>query len=222
MTKEELRQELLKAGIDAPKWNITKDELQEMYDGLHIHRRTVMPTEPTEPGEPGEPIDPNAPVEPVDPNAPPTEPTEQPTGDEDFDKLLGNIKGADIPHPKTPIEKPIFEKTKRKSKKGDSSSDSFRIEGYILLLMVDVLFPFAFAFANNMLDKKHKIEAPELQLAEKDFNKLEPLANQAADYMAVNLNPIAGFFIVAAFMYGNNLISIRMQIDMKNGSSKVL
>jgi hypothetical protein len=32
--------------------------------------------------------------------------------------------------------------------------------------------------------------------------------------MSVNLNPIAGFFIVAAFMYGNNLISIRMQMDI--------
>jgi hypothetical protein len=43
------------------------------------------------------------------------------------------------------------------------------------------------------------------------------LANQAADYMAVNLNPIAGFFIVAAFMYGNNLISLRVQMDISGG-----
>jgi hypothetical protein len=65
-----------------------------------------------------------------------------------------------------------------------------------------------------MVDKKHKkLMASDLQLSEKDFNKLEPLADQAADYMSVNLNPIAGFFLVSAFMYTNNMIVIKMTVE---------
>jgi hypothetical protein len=134
----------------------------------------------------------------------------------EFDELLGKIGSASAPEPSTFTgEKPLFEKTRRKKKKGESSPDSFRVEGYVLLLVTDTIFPFAFAFINNALDKRVKVQADELQLADKDFAKLEPLADQAADYMSINLNPIAGFFLVAAFMYSNNLIMIRTSKEPK-------
>jgi hypothetical protein len=134
------------------------------------------------------------------------------TGD-DFDELLGKVSGASAGQPKDKGPQPLITKEKRKRKKGESSPDSFRIEGYILLLATDTAFPTILAFINNMVDKKHrKITADELRLAEKDFNKLEPLADQAADYMTVHLNPIAGFFIIATFMYANNIIAVKMEI----------
>ena len=138
--------------------------------------------------------------------------TEQTKGTTDeFDELLGKINGAEAGTPKEKVVKPIITKEKRKRKKGESSADSFRIEGYILLLATDTLFPTLLAWVNNMVDKKHKkLMASDLQLAQKDFDKLEPLADQAADYMSVNLNPIAGFFLVSAFMYTNNMIVIKM------------
>ena len=143
-----------------------------------------------------------------------TEPEVEPeveTKTDEFDELLGKISGAEAGTPKEKVVKPIITKEKRKRKKGESSADSFRIEGYILLLATDTLFPTLLAWVNNMVDKKHKkLMASDLQLSEKDFNKLEPLADQAADYMSVNLNPIAGFFLVSAFMYTNNMIVIKM------------
>ena len=133
---------------------------------------------------------------------------------DEFDELLGKISGAEAGTPKEKVVKPIITKEKRKRKKGESSADSFRIEGYILLLATDTLFPTLLAWVNNMIDKKHKkIMVADLQLSEKDFNKLEPLADQAADYMSVNLNPIAGFFLVSAFMYTNNMIVIKMSAE---------
>jgi hypothetical protein len=150
-------------------------------------------------------------------------PVEEKPGEEkpadQFNELLGKIEGAEAP-PKTKRErKPVIEKTTRKKKKGESSPDSFRVEGYILMLVVDTVFPFAFSTINNMLDKRIKIQSYDLALNDKDFKKLEPLADQAADYMAVNLNPIAGFFLVATFMYGNNVINLRMQVEnnLKSG-----
>ena len=63
-----------------------------------------------------------------------------------------------------------------------------------------------------MIDKKHKqIEPTELQLDQKSFDKLEPLADQAADYLSFNINPVAGFFIASSLMYANNMIAIKMK-----------
>jgi len=139
--------------------------------------------------------------------------TDEPETDQ-FDELLGKISGAEAGTPKEKVVKPIITKEKRKRKKGESSADSFRIEGYILLLATDTLFPTLLAWVNNMVDKKHKkLMASDLQLSQKDFDKLEPLADQAADYMSVNLNPIAGFFLVSAFMYTNNMIVIKMSAE---------
>jgi hypothetical protein len=212
MTKQEL--------IDALQGKVefstrqSKAELQDLYDKLHVHK--VEPVVPFKevPGEeetPGEEL-------PGEETPGEETPGEEKPGEEkpdatDFDELLGKIEGADIPHPKEKVDKPLIEKTKRKRKKGESSPDSFRMEGYVLLLLVDTVFPFALAWINNMLDKKVKVDSSDLILSEKDFAKLEPLADQAADYMAVNLNPIAGFFIVASFMYGNNLLTLRLQLN---------
>jgi hypothetical protein len=141
------------------------------------------------------------------------EPEVEPEKDQ-FDELLGKISGAEAGQPKEKVVKPIITKEKRKRKKGESSAESFRIEGYILLLATDTLFPTLLAWVNNMVDKKHrKLMASDLQLSQKDFDKLEPLADQAADYMSVNLNPIAGFFLVSAFMYTNNMIVIKMTVE---------
>jgi hypothetical protein len=138
------------------------------------------------------------------------------SGTDSFEELSARIKAAEAPKEKKIIpDDPLVTRTRRKKRKGQSDPDSFRIEGYILMLVTDTVFPFTFAFINNMLDKRHKIEAHRLSLDDKDFAKLEPLADQAADYMNVNLNPIAGFLLVSTFMYGNNLMNVRMQMTAK-------
>ena len=62
-----------------------------------------------------------------------------------------------------------------------------------------------------MVEKKFSINAHELNLTNEQFKKVEPLADQAADYLSVNINPIAGFAIVCAFMYGNNIMMVRAE-----------
>jgi hypothetical protein len=132
-------------------------------------------------------------------------------GSDDFDVLLGKISSAEGQPKAEKKETPLITKEKRKRKKNESSAESFHVEGYILLLAVDTLFPTILAVVNNMVDKKHKkLIASDLALAQKDFDKLEPLADQAADYMTVHLNPIAGFFLIASFMYANNMIVAKM------------
>ena len=198
MTRAEIVEALKRANVDFDA-RANKVTLQGIYDRLHVHReRPII-----------------APVKPAG------EPAGEPTGDplppaDEFDELLGKISGAKAPEPKQAFDfdgKPLIEGTKRKRKKGESSPESFRVEGYVLLLVTDTIFPFTLAFLNNIIDKKVKVEMTQLQLCENDFKKLEPLADQAADYMSINLNPIAGFLLISTFMYANNLISVRMQIE---------
>ena len=214
--------------------NATKPELEEIYAGLHVHsipepepekesEKTPEPEPEVEEQPEPEKEPENAPEEPnTEENEPPETPEEEKEPDEektptvgqsDFDELLGKVKAADIPKTEKKIEKPIIEKTSKRRKKGESSPDSFRMEGYILLLIVDTVYPVTLAFLNNLFDKKLKIEATDLKLEEHDFKKLEPLADQAADYMSFNINPIAGFALVSTFMYANNLLALRVTMS---------
>ena len=78
-----------------------------------------------------------------------TDEPEVKTETDEFDELLGKISGAEAGTPKEKVVKPIITKEKRKRKKVESSADSFRIEGYILLLATDTLFPTLLAWVNN-------------------------------------------------------------------------
>jgi hypothetical protein len=214
MTKNELLDAIRLSGADV-KIRVSKDELQEIYDGLHVHQKPEPEPEPViepkkKPVPEPEPEPEPEPVPEPEPEPEP-EPVPEPAVDS-FDDLLGKIKGADIPHSTAKPEKPLIEKTRKKRTKKESSPDSTRIEGYVLLIIVDTIFPLGMAWVNNMLNKKKRVEADQLRLAQKDFDKLEPLADQAADYMSININPIAGFFLVASFMYANNLIAIQLGI----------
>ena len=197
MTRTELLKGLREAGVKV-KRGLTVDELQDAYDNRPVVEPSLL----------DDPIIGETPLS----EEKKEDSTVKDETDDSFTELLGKIEAADIPVEKEAVEKPLVEKTKRRRKKGESSAESFRVEGYVLLLVTDTIFPFSFAFLNNLLDKKVKVNASDLQLTEKDFNKIEPLADQAADFMAVNLNPIAGFFLIASFMYANNLLALRMQL----------
>lgn len=217
MTKRELHDHLISNGQNVD-YSLTKSELQEIYDRLIVSDPDKVKPEPAP--APAPPPAPAPEPEPKpgehEPGEPETEETESEPGEpgkDSFDELAGRIKNAKVPEEKNKVKKPIVERTRKKARKGTSDPDSFRVEGYVLLLVTDTVFPFALSAINNMLDKRLRVNASDLQLNEKDFAKLEPLADQAADYMAVNLNPIAGFLLIATFMYGNNLINLRMQMD---------
>jgi len=60
-----------------------------------------------------------------------------------------------------------------------------------------------------MIDKKTKIKGSELMLSDAQIKKLEPLADQAADYLSINLSPVWGYAIISGFMYTSNFIQLR-------------
>jgi hypothetical protein len=107
--------------------------------------------------------------------------------------------------------KPLLERKQKKISKTQSDPNSFRVGGYMLLLVTDTAFPFLFSYIHNMFEKRFSMQFDELQLEEKQMDELTMLANQAADYLSININPVAGFIIMSAFMYGQNFFILRSQ-----------
>jgi hypothetical protein len=155
------------------------------------------------------------------PEAPAPEAPEAPTPEapapEKTDELNELFKKVEQAEGKTKteggIKTPLFTTERKKRKRGESSPDSFRIEGYILLMVIDTVFPFSLSWLNNMFDKRVKVPATALMLNEKQQKELEPLADQAADFLAIHINPVAGFLLVTTFLYSSNLIQARMNIE---------
>jgi hypothetical protein len=181
------------------------DHLKEVAASLHVKENSTIDQVVDEPVK----------DEPVKDEPEKDEPEkDEPVTDEpknDYDELIGKIEGASAPPKVEKKKKPLVERKTRKAKKGTSDPEATRIEGFILLIAVDTIFPFSLSFLNNLLDKKgKKITPQELKLDQQSFDKLEPLADQAADYMTFNINPVAGFFIASALMYSNNLINLKM------------
>ena len=138
-----------------------------------------------------------------------------------FEKLTEEIENAqEIKEKEEGAIKPPIKRTRAKKKRGESDPDYFRIEGYILLVACDVVFPGIMVLLNNKILKRQKIDIEQLQLDEKEGKKLEPLANQCADYLMIHMNPIWGFTITAGILYGNHYIKLTTRMNNKTIGGK--
>lgn len=205
MTKKEKLQRLAENGI-VLQANATTAEINESY--ATIENLFERETEKIEPAK-VEPVK----VEPVKVEPEKVEPEEDEDGFKKLAEDLGKkveINGGDTPPEYFATDgegKPLIEKTRKKKTKRESSPDSFRIEGFILLIAVDVIFPTAIKFLNDKILKKQGVPLDNLRMTDEQMKKIEPLANQAADYMQVHINPITGFFIASGFVYTNNYVN---------------
>lgn len=118
-----------------------------------------------------------------------------------FDEIQNQLQNTTqyVSENVTSEDKTLFEKKKR-DKKGKAIDDSFQIEGYILLMLMDMLFPLAISFIVGFVAKKN-IKASDLQLDDEALKRLEPLADQCAKQLSVNVSPITGFFVLSGIFY---------------------
>lgn len=76
------------------------------------------------------------------------------------------------------------------------------LDGYMLLLMMDALFPTVIKFIFRK--KLSNISENELTLNETQKKSLEPMANEFAKYLSQFINPVMAFALVTGVMYWNN------------------
>lgn len=75
------------------------------------------------------------------------------------------------------------------------------VTGYILLLVLDVAIPNLLAF---LIFRKKKIDITKIQLTPKQLRELEPIADQAAKYLNLQINPLLVLIASMGAMYMNN------------------
>jgi superfamily II DNA/RNA helicase len=126
-----------------------------------------------------------------------------------YQEMKDKIKAADGTQEKGGLKSPLTVEKTTKPRAKRTGAGKFHLEGYILLLAIDTIFPLTLSFAHNLFVKQGKIKATDLQLGEKDMTKLEPLADQAAKHLTINMSPVTGFLIASSFMYANNLIALK-------------
>jgi hypothetical protein len=217
MIKNELREALHAEGIETRRGQ-TKDELQEIYDRIFKREEKEPVPFKREEKEPAEIPDQEAEIEKIEQDGQPViipkednpspedVPADKPANE--FDELIGKISDSEAPRTPPSTEQPIIRRTRKKvDKKG--TAESTYLQGYILLVIVDTAYPFGLSWLNNLMDKKIKVKVEELKLTPQQFKELEPVADQAAQYLEININPVASFFLVSSFMYANNLIMAR-------------
>lgn len=117
-------------------------------------------------------------------------------------------EGANIIEFHDPIP---FKKPKGTRQKKKDVVEPFRIEGYLIMLVLDMSFPFALCYIANMFEKndKKKISSGQISLTEDQKNTLAPLADKVAESMTFNMNPLTAFFLVSSLSYGMNIFMLK-------------
>lgn len=88
---------------------------------------------------------------------------------------------------------------------------SFQVEGYMLLMIVDLILPTGITFVYNMFqkDKSKRIEASDISLKEDQRTSIMPLADSAARSLSMSMNPLTAFGLVYVLSCGANLMMIQ-------------
>ena len=79
------------------------------------------------------------------------------------------------------------------------------VNGYMLLTLMDVVFPSAIKFLFGMIDKRAKnIKVKDVALTKEQKEALNDAADQVAVYIFEKVNPLVIFVICSAVFYGQN------------------
>lgn len=112
-----------------------------------------------------------------------------------------NVQTVNVKKPRKPREK----------KNGSPEFSTFQVEGYMLLLLVDLILPSGIAFVFNMFekDKSKKIKASEITLNEKQREDITPIADAAAQSLSMKMNPLTAFFVMSSLSYAFNVFMLK-------------
>lgn len=76
------------------------------------------------------------------------------------------------------------------------------IDGYTVLLVMDIVIPGAIKF---LFSKKFKgVDIAKIQMSKTQKESIEPLADKFAAYIQGYINPLYAFFIISSLMYYQN------------------
>jgi len=96
---------------------------------------------------------------------------------------------------------------KKPTKKKAKFAKKTIISGYMMLLIIDLVFPNVLIFAYNRI-KGTNLSATDLMLSSDQKSELEPLADEAAKSLSMEVNPMTLFLISMGTFYAANFFAL--------------
>ncbi len=114
-----------------------------------------------------------------------------------------------------PINEPISEPTQVQnignqftSSQSSKPSLNVLVNGYMLLTIMDIVFPIGIKFIFGLFNKEAKsVNISALKLEPEQKESLRPMADQVAVYIFEKVNPLTMFVLMSSFYYATNLQS---------------
>ncbi len=95
-------------------------------------------------------------------------------------------------------------KRKRRSRQPKIDSEGL-VTGYLLLFVTNMVFPQLASFVFNTTSKKQQVDSKAIALNDEQLTELRPIADAAADYIQVKINPLVLFGVMTSVMYTSNI-----------------
>lgn len=134
----------------------------------------------------------------------------------DFDTFKSDLAGfnqstqnADKTEPAEEIIEP------NEPAKTISSESAELVQGYMLLMFIDFIFPVAISFLFNKFNTKFYVDSKDLDLTDDEFRKLEPIADKAALYLNLRLNPALLLIISLGAIYSKKCAQVQKLKPLK-------
>jgi len=92
------------------------------------------------------------------------------------------------------------------SSQSNKPSLSVLVNGYMLLTIMDIVFPIGIKFIFGLFNKEAKnVSTSSLKLEPEQKESLRPMADQVAVYIFEKVNPMIMFVLMSSFFYATNL-----------------
>lgn len=84
------------------------------------------------------------------------------------------------------------------------------VRGYMILLVLDFVLPMGITFllSKTSNPKFKNIKAKDIKLTDDEFDDLEPVADEVAKDVQLNLSPMTQLFLGMAIIYGGKLLTL--------------
>jgi len=129
-------------------------------------------------------------------------PKEQPTEKHAKSSLLDSVNSQNAgSKPAAPANQQDAPQSPKKVNLGNY------ISGTMLIILMDNTVPFLLTKVAGMIEPKYKqIKARSIRMDEEQRKELAPLADEVCKVAFGEVDPLLGFFIISALIYGGNLI----------------
>lgn len=113
---------------------------------------------------------------------------------------------------KPTIAEEISEAKPTKTRGRKKAAKPSLISGYMLLIICDFAFPLLITSIHNFVAKKRpdmaRIEVYDMMLDENEKAELRPIAEEAAAYLSMEVNPLVAFGLLSGMTYGMKYVSL--------------